>query len=284
MFGGGIGNAGKLHVFQSTITRNTLPLDALGGQTASGGGICNLAGGTVEIDRSHISENEFRARRRDRQWRRHVADPQQHHQRQQGDRQWRRHPQCRHGPDRVQHDRLQRGQPQSTGHGSEGRYGGGIYNYGGLTFKGAISTVSLGNTIVAKNVDHQIAANGGQDCYAKAPGKVTSFRGNLIGVLTANCNRVDALVPGLLFDQVGSYNAALDPLLAALAANGGPTRTHALQPGSPAIDKAIGLLGGTLYDCTDSDQRLFARSRDGDNDGSKRCDVGAFEAESVAAN
>ena len=46
---------------------------------------------------------------------------------------------------------------------------------------------------------------------------------------------------------------SVDPRLLALADNGGPTRTHALQPGSPAIDagNATGAGSGTL----DSDQR-----------------------------
>jgi hypothetical protein len=62
-----------------------------------------------------------------------------------------------------------------------------------------------------------------------------------------------------------------------LANNGGPTQTHALVPGSPAIDA-----GGT--DCTDAtgaplttDQRGKPRPVDGNGDGTPACDIGAFE-------
>src|SRR4029077_5702265 len=67
-------------------------------------------------------------------------------------------------------------------------------------------------------------------------------------------------------------------ILGPLKFNGGPTQTHALLPGSPAID--AGDPGG----CRDSagaplqtDQRGFARNVDGNNDGTARCDIGAVE-------
>lgn len=62
-----------------------------------------------------------------------------------------------------------------------------------------------------------------------------------------------------------------DLLLGPLADNGGPTATHALLPGSPAID------GGVDAGCPLQDQRGSARPVDGDLDGVPRCDVGAFE-------
>ena len=46
--------------------------------------------------------------------------------------------------------------------------------------------------------------------------------------------------------------------------------THALLPGSPAIDAAIG-------DCPDHDQRGAPRPQDGNDDGVAVCDLGAFE-------
>jgi len=58
-----------------------------------------------------------------------------------------------------------------------------------------------------------------------------------------------------------------DPLLAALASNGGPTQTQALEAGSPAIDH-----GGTSANgCPPTDQRGVTRPQ------GPACDIGAFE-------
>jgi hypothetical protein len=69
---------------------------------------------------------------------------------------------------------------------------------------------------------------------------------------------------------VGGFN---DPLLGPLQDNGGPTETHALMIGSPAIDACIN--GCTV----DTDQRGDSRPIDGDYDSIANCDVGAYEYE-----
>jgi hypothetical protein len=61
--------------------------------------------------------------------------------------------------------------------------------------------------------------------------------------------------------------ARVDPLLAPLAANGGPTRTQALRAGSPAIDRVPATGAG----CPSIDQRGIARPQ------GRACDAGAFE-------
>jgi hypothetical protein len=60
--------------------------------------------------------------------------------------------------------------------------------------------------------------------------------------------------------------------LAPLANYGGPTLTHALLPGSAAVDN------GDNGNCPASDQRGVTRPVDGNNDGPAVCDIGAFEA------
>ena len=54
---------------------------------------------------------------------------------------------------------------------------------------------------------------------------------NIIG------NNADAVINSQPTDQIGTPAAPIDPLLGPLADNGGPTLTHALQPGSPAINR-----------------------------------------------
>jgi hypothetical protein len=76
---------------------------------------------------------------------------------------------------------------------------------------------------------------------------------------------------GVNGNQVGSADAPIDPLLGPLQDNGGPTLTHALLSGSPAIDA-----GNNAY-ATDWDQRGpgFPRITDGD----PVIDIGAFEVQ-----
>jgi hypothetical protein len=128
------------------------------------------------------------------------------------------------------------------------------------------ASVTLENTIIAGNT----AANGtGNTTGAPTPGPnvdgtVTSNGHNLLGVAT------DAGGFNGTGDQTGT-----DSLLAAPADNGGPTRTMALSPGSPAID--AGVAAGAAFD-----QR--GRPRTVDDPGvanaatSDGTDIGAFEA------
>jgi hypothetical protein len=76
--------------------------------------------------------------------------------------------------------------------------------------------------------------------------------------------------PGSTTDLVPAkpIGAILNPIL---ANNGGSTLTHALVPGSPAVDAVTG--GG----CPPRDQRRFVRPVDGDGHGGARCDIGAVE-------
>jgi hypothetical protein len=62
-------------------------------------------------------------------------------------------------------------------------------------------------------------------------GELDSSGYNIIG------NNADAVINSQPTDQIGTPASPIDPLLGPLANNGGPTLTHALQPGSPAINR-----------------------------------------------
>jgi hypothetical protein len=77
---------------------------------------------------------------------------------------------------------------------------------------------------------------------------------------------------------VGRPDNPIDPLLGPLADNGGPTKTHALLPGSPAIDAGDPTSVGGANGVPLFDQRgaPFARIAGG------RIDIGAYESQPAA--
>ncbi|NBB69512.1 MAG: hypothetical protein GVY33_04180, partial [Alphaproteobacteria bacterium] len=79
-------------------------------------------------------------------------------------------------------------------------------------------------------------------------------------------------VDGVKGDIVGTADDPVDPLIGDLALNGGPTPTHALLAGSPAIDAGANPLALV------NDQRGegFAREVNG------QADIGAFEVQAAA--
>jgi hypothetical protein len=102
---------------------------------------------------------------------------------------------------------------------------------------------------------------------------VTANNFNLFG--TNGNSGVSGFTPGPTDIVPG---VSLAQILGPLKNNGGPTRTHALVAGSPAIDAGDpggcrNSQGGLLA----TDQRGFARNIDGNSDGTVRCDIGAVE-------
>jgi len=116
--------------------------------------------------------------------------------------------------------------------------------------------ISITNSIIA-------GQNAGSDCYGK-PSASNGYNIDSDG----SCGLVGA---GDI-----SASATITGSLGALANNGGPTQTHALLAGSPAIDK------GSCVQATD--QRGISRPRDGNGDKLARCDIGAYEYGANAAS
>ncbi len=117
---------------------------------------------------------------------------------------------------------------------------------------GGLMVATFGAPVSVSIADNIIADNGTYNCQIEGGGAavLTSLGGNV--TTDPSCSLIGS-------DQdVGPGGALVD----VLADNGGPTLTHALLVGSPAIDAAIGV-------CPATDQRGVSRDA--------ACDVGAFE-------
>jgi fibronectin-binding autotransporter adhesin len=141
---------------------------------------------------------------------------------------------------------------------------------GGLATSGGTATLSYAT--LADNAD-------GIDNLA---GTVT-LGGTIVADSTAaNCSGAISETSGFNLDSGTTCGLAAatditgtEPSLGALAANGGPTPTQALEAGSPAIDH--GGMSGT--GCPAVDQRGVARP-DGTSDAGS-CDIGAYESQGI---
>ena len=123
---------------------------------------------------------------------------------------------------------------------------------------GIFGAATAANTIIAGNLGAK------PDCA----GALTSQGYNLIGS-GAGCS---GPVHGLLGDQVGPAAAPIDPGLGPLQDNGAFLLTHALLPGSPALNNGNpAAANGVGSACRVTDQRGLARP------GGVRCEIGAYE-------
>ncbi|MEG3925774.1 Ig-like domain-containing protein, partial [Microcoleus sp. T3_D1] len=128
--------------------------------------------------------------------------------------------------------------------------GGGVLNVGG-------STTTVRNTIIAGNTDSSPTIKN-----PDVAGTFSDGGGNLIGNNTGSTSFTTST-------KVGTSGSPLNALLNALANNGGPTATHSLQAGSPALDSGINANASSLT----LDQRGTGYSRIVNS----TVDIGAYE-------
>jgi predicted outer membrane repeat protein len=168
----------------------------------------------------------------------------------------------------------------STVSGNTATNGGGIYSSGNASLLIANTTFS----------DNSAMSHAGTDIYNDASaGNATLAIGSTIlnsggsgATIFNNSGTIASLGYNLSNDGGGGFLTATgdqtytDPMLGSLQTNGGPTRTHALMPGSPAIGQ------GKSFGAT-TDQRGLPRpvidlciTNAAGSDGS---DIGAFETQ-----
>ena len=119
-----------------------------------------------------------------------------------------------------------------------------------------IATEHLGAVTGITTVSSSVIGGGTGGATPNCGGEGIESHGNNV-VSDLSCG------PTASGDRVG-----VDPLLAPLADNGGPTDTVALLPGSPAIDAGVG--------CPANDERGVSRAQ------GTTCDAGAFESSFTA--
>ena len=132
------------------------------------------------------------------------------------------------------------------------------------------TTVSMLNTVLVGNYRPDLTVS---ECGKPGGTGLFSISSNLVGQDPSCPLSISISNPGApgFPHRVVDPSALFATILSPLADNGGPTPTHALLPGSPALDFAQ---PGQI--CP-NDQRGLPRPADGDGDGSALCDVGAFE-------
>jgi Bacterial Ig domain len=138
-----------------------------------------------------------------------------------------------------------------------GDAGGGISNTGG--------TVNVGNSIVANNT---ATGGGAPDCDSAVGSPLTRTGYELIRDATGCTFGVG--------DSTSGYQTGVNPLLGALAGNGGTLQTMTLLPGSPAVNAGNPATPtGTGGTCELIDQRHSVRT----SAAVVPCDLGAIEVQ-----
>jgi hypothetical protein len=139
-----------------------------------------------------------------------------------------------------------------------GNYAG--YEGGGLDLNGPVTIL---NSTFFNNLPNSVVHNGPDVVSVKNTIIAGAPTDNCEGAITSLGNNLEDQATCGFTDPNDLQNT--NPGLGPLADNGGPTPTHALLPGSPAIN------GGSNDNCPAGDQQGIQRSLLGN------CDIGAYE-------
>lgn len=159
--------------------------------------------------------------------------------------------------------------------------GGGVYF---SQFSTSQLNFTFYNSIIAGNHDNSATANKHEDCSGTTNVLTLSSGYNLVGKMNTTSS-THCHFQNTTGDQIGTTGSPINPLLAALADNGGPAlpdttsaKTHALGLLSPAMDTGSpNTPGSGGNSCPTDDERGITRPSDGNADLVLRCDIGAFE-------
>ena len=158
--------------------------------------------------------------------------------------------------------------------------GGGVYNTDGLT---VIKFSTITKNTAPNDQGSGVASVGNDRTRTEVLSSIISANTNTdVDFVEGTTNTFVSRGYNLIGDgnATGAFNQTLgdrigtDPKLGALANNGGPTQTHALLIGSPAIDAIPQGANGCGTDIT-QDQRGVSRPQ------GSACDIGSFELEKL---
>jgi hypothetical protein len=136
--------------------------------------------------------------------------------------------------------------------------GGGVFGAGVIrnsTITNNTTSVHYPNAVVGPSVVGSIVAG-------NLPSDCTWINSNGYNLVGTSCS-----------GTVGTDIVGVNPKIGTLQNNGGLTPTHALEPGSPAIE------AGDPSSCPTEDQRGYTRPVDNDGDSTPVCDIGSVEAQ-----
>jgi CSLREA domain-containing protein len=149
-------------------------------------------------------------------------------------------------------------------------------NNGSGVTGGSSGNITVANTIIAGNGPGGNGPDVGGSFFTPV---FTSQGHNLIG----NADGVTSF--NVTGDQIGNSGAPLNAQLGPLANNGGPTSTHALLAGSPALDAGSNALATDGANPLTIDQRGAPRIADSaDADTTATVDIGAYELQQAVEN